>query len=153
MNVLCLDPVAMNALRNLEVVSSFTCSHNHTMMPFFGCVSVFVDRTNHTVIRTGPESWTNQMLCDRNMKWGVVGEKCIRVREENVVRLFEGVQAAGLHEKEREITGGELEELAKKVKAKKASTLMPKVSRAIKREASMVSNAVERYRETATFLG
>lgn len=149
----------MNALRNLEVVSSFICSHNHTMMPFYGCVSVFVDRTNHVVMRTGEESWTNNMLCDRNMKWGMVGEKCIRVREEQVVKLLEEVKAAGLHEKEREVTGGELEELAKKVGGKKGkggrrgSTIMPKVGRAIKREASMLNNAVERYRETATFLG
>jgi hypothetical protein len=159
MNVLCLDPVAANSLRHLEVVSSYACSHSHTMMPFFGCVSVHVDRDAGTVSRTGAASWTNSMECDRNLKYGAVGDKCHRVREENTVRLLTTVEAIGLHDKDVRLGKAELEELAASMgrkRRKSSGVILPKINgfgRALKREASMVSHAVERYRDTATFLG
>jgi len=159
MNVLCVDPVAANALRNIEVVSSFACYHAHTMMPFFGCVSVFVDRDAETVTQTREDSWTMKMECDRNLKHGLVGEKCNRLREETVVRLLREVEAAELHVKERDVRKGVLEDLAvrmAKKKQKKQGVIMKinsGVGRALKREASMVGATLERYRETATFLG
>ncbi|KAK5166866.1 uncharacterized protein LTR77_007595 [Saxophila tyrrhenica] len=159
MNVLCQDPVAANALRNVEVVCSFTCAHAHTIMPFFGCVSVFFDRKAGTVTRTGAESWTNNMECDRNLKYGLVGEKCQRVREERVATLLQEVQAVGLHEKEGGFRKDELEELAARIVKKRrkgSGVVMPKVNffgRALKREASVVGGALERYRKSSSFLG
>jgi hypothetical protein len=93
------------------------------------------------------------MECDRALKYGEVGEKCKRVREENVQWLMAEVQASDIQNKEIAMMKTDLEALAERMGKKGKKSKFNLIGRALKKEASMVNNTVERYRQTATFLG
>ena len=108
-----MDKDALACVRQIEVVADYWCPHKKQIMPFYGSVSVLIDRDQGS-IKESIYSWPNWRQChgDRSDIDPSKEGKCRSIREEHLNRLHCEVELMGLHKEDCELSREFMEELA-----------------------------------------